>query len=129
MKMKRKTIFIAALLIAVVAFAPTWSLAQINDQDGSWGGFSGSGSGDNINGSSGSWGGFTNSGSGDNINGSSGSWGGFTNSGVGDNGNGNGSWGNFNNVDPYAPLGSGLVLLTMAGLGYACAKRRKAKTA
>ena len=59
-----------------------------------------------------------------------GSWGSFTNSGSADNINGSsGSWGNFNNVDPYAPLGSGLALLTVAGIGYACAKRRKAKAA
>ena len=127
--MKKKKIFIAVLVAAALVLAPTRSQAQTIEPEGSWDGFSGSGSADNINGSSGSWGGFTNSGSADNVNGSSGSWGGFTNSGTGDNGSGDGSWGNFNNVNPYAPLGSGLALFTMAGLGYACAKRRKAKAA
>ena len=108
--MKKKKIFIAVLVAAALVLAPTRSQAQTIEPEGSWDGFSGSGSGDNINGSSGSWGG-------------------FTNSGTGDNGSGDGSWGNFNNVDPYAPLGSGLALLTVAGIGYACAKRRKAKTA
>lgn len=110
--MKKKKIFIAVLAAAVLALAPARSHAQID-----------------IEPVGGTWGGLTNSGTDDNINGSSGSWGGFTNSGTGDNGSGDGSWGNFNNVDPYAPLGSGLALLTVAGIGYACAKRRKAKTA
>ena len=109
--MKKKKIFIAVLVAAALVLAPTRSQAQTHIEP------------------EGTWGGLTNSGSADNINGSSGSWGGFTNSGVGDNGSGDGSWGNFNNVDPYAPLGSGLALFTMAGLGYACAKRRKAKAA
>lgn len=111
--MKKKKIFIAVLVAAAMVLAPTRSQAQTHieiEPEGTWGGF-------------------TNSGSADNINGSSGSWGGFTNSGIGDNSQGNGSWGNFNNVDPYVPLGSGLALLTVAGIGYACAKRRKAKTA
>ena len=53
-----------------------------------------------------------------------GSWGVFTSSGTGDNGSG--SWGGFNNEDPYASLGGGLAWLAVAGIGYACAKRRKA---
>lgn len=56
---------------------------------------------------------------------------GFFNNGVGfrdgdDDYNGV-SWGNFNNTSPEADLGGGLALLTVAGFGYACAKRRKMK--
>lgn len=107
--MKRKKIFIAVLAAAALVLVPTRNQAQTNIVP------------------EGSWGVFTSSDSDDNINGGSGSWGLFTNSGIGDNGSGNGSWGNFNNEDPYAPLGGGLAWLTVAGIGYACAKRRKAQ--
>lgn len=107
MKTIRKTI-IVVIVFAAIVLAPARGQAQINTQSGSWGTMGGSGSGDNINGGSGSWGG-------------------FGNSSIDDNGNGNGSWGNFNMEDPdeYVGLGSGLALLTMAGLGYATLKRKK----
>ena len=107
--MKRKTIFTAAFVAALVALEPTASRAQSTG----------------ISGGS-SWGSFNNAGPDDNFNGG-GSWGIFNNSGPDDNTGGGGSWGNFNNTSPDADLGSGLALLTVAGFGYACAKRRKAK--
>ena len=93
--------------------------------NGTWGSFINSGIGDN-GGGSGTWGSFINSGIGDNGSGS-GTWGLFNHTGIDDNGSGSGTWGNFNNVDPSVGLGSGLALLTMAGMGYACAKRKKAR--
>lgn len=41
--------------------------------------------------------------------------------------NGDGSWGNLTSTDPYVGLGSGLMVLTLAGTAYACARRKKAK--
>ena len=38
-----------------------------------------------------------------------------------------GSWGNLTPTDPYVGLGSGLMVLTLAGTAYACARRKKAK--
>ena len=123
-KMKRKTLLIAVLAAAFMFAPPVVSVAQHEffEEEGSWGRLGGSGTDDNINNGSGTWGLFTNSGIGNN---GSGTWGLFTNSGIGDNGSG--SWGNFNNEDPNAPLGGGLAWLTVAGIGYACAKRRKAQ--
>ena len=40
---------------------------------------------------------------------------------------GDGSWGNLTPTDPYVGLGSGLMVLTLAGTAYACARRKKAK--
>lgn len=40
---------------------------------------------------------------------------------------GEGSWGNLTPTDPYVGLGSGLMVLTLAGTAYACARRKKAK--
>lgn len=56
-------------------------------------------------------------------------WGNFNNIDPDDNTDtdGGGSWGNFNNTSPEADLGGGLALLTVAGFGYACVKRRKMK--
>ena len=143
--MQRKTLFIAALLAAFMALAPSWSYAQSGTYGGSWDGFSNSVSNDNSTGYS-SWSNFYNTGTDDNFNGG-GSWGSFNNSGADDNFSGggswglfhnvdpntnfsgDGSWGNFTNEDPGVPLGSGIALLTIAGMGYACAKRRKAKKA
>lgn len=125
--MKRKTIFIAAFVAVLVALEPTVSRAQSTGTSGggSWGSFNNAGPSDNFNGG-GSWGNFNNADPGDNF-GGGGLWGNFNNVGPDDNTGGGGSWGNFNNTSPDASLGSGLALLTVAGFGYACAKRRKAK--
>ena len=106
--MKRKTIIFAAFMAAFLASVPLSTMAQgISAQGGSWGLF-GSKDAD------------------ENISGNSGSWGYFNNSDLGDSGQGNGSWGAFNNVDANEePLTDGILLLAVAGMGYAALKRRK----
>ena len=103
--MKRKRILIAAFVAALVALEPTMGHAQ----SASGGEFFSETS--DITGSS-SWGFFNNVGSDNNanVNSNSGFWGAFTNTG-----------------SDSVSLGSGLDLLTAAGFGYACAKRRKEK--
>ena len=125
--MKRNTIFIAAFVAVLAGLEPTVSRAQSASisEGSSWGSFNNAGPNDNFNGG-GSWGNFNNAGPGDNFNGG-GSWGNFNNADPDDNTGGSGSWGNFNNTSPDAGIGGGLALLTVAGFGYACAKRRKAK--
>ena len=104
--MKRKRILIAAFVAALVALEPTMGHAQ----SASSGEFFNENP-TNITGSS-SWGFFNNVGSDNNanVNSNSGFWGAFTNTG-----------------SDSVSLGSGLALLTAAGFGYACAKRRKEK--
>lgn len=100
--MKRKRILIAAFVAALVALEPTMGHAQ-SASDGEF--FK------DITGSS-SWGFFNNVGSDNNanVNSNSGFWSAFTYTG-----------------SDSVSLGSGLALLTAAGFGYACAKRRKEK--